>query len=277
VIVPGTYAATLSLRGPEGVAKVTTKPLLVTKTHLPYRVQDLFTVAAGDQQGLAVHAGTFYIGFDNGDGTARIDEYNPSGVRTGSLGPLAIGHAAELSYSTTTGMLYAANGGATNATSVWAIDPATGAVKDTVDLSMLGNNGMVAVDDAGGRLLVFAGSSGAYTVTAVSLATTPAPVDANGAPTGPPTHTMSTPVPIAITGVPQGIEVVGTQLWVYTSLKNRNHVARYDLTQNDALLSGDDLMNAGEGEGLAVDSSGWMYVGAHTMNRVGVLRPVADE
>jgi hypothetical protein len=286
-IVPGTYTATLSLRGPEGVARTTAKRVYVKKDHLPYRVQDLFTVAAGNQQGLAVHAGIFYVGFANSDGTARIDRYTSKGARMGSFGPLKIGHVAELSYSTTTEMLYAANGGGDSATTVWALDPATGAVKDTLDLSTLGNNGMVAVDDAGGRLLVFSGRSGAYTVTAASLATTPAAVDENGTPTGPPTHTMSTPVPITISGVPQGIEVVGKQLWVYTSLKNRNHIARYDLS-NETLLAGDDLMNVGEGEGMAYASdvsgpdygagtAGWMYVGAHTTNRVGVLRPVADE
>ena len=96
VIVPGTYTATLWLKGPEGQASTTTKTVLVTKDHLPYRMQDLFTVAAGNQQGLAVHDGTFYVGFDNGDGTARIEKYDSAGAPRGTLGPLAIGHAAEL-------------------------------------------------------------------------------------------------------------------------------------------------------------------------------------
>lgn len=269
VIVPGTYTATLTLRGPEGAPKVRTKTLLVTKDHLPYRVRDLFDVAAGNQQGLAVHAGQFFVATDVGADSSRIDVYDGSGVLQRSLGVLPIGHGATLAFSTTTGHLYAANGGAASPTVVTEIDPAatdpaSAVVRTVGDLSGLGPNGMAAVDDAGGRLLVFAGTSGAYTLSSVGF-----------------DGTIQRTVPIAITGVPQGLQMVGTELWVYTSLKGRNHLARYDVTDAGVIAASTgtasfDLMNPGEGEGMSF-SDGSVYVGAHSANRVGVLVPVADE
>ena len=270
VIAPGVYTVTLTLRGPEGGPRSRAMNITVSKDHLPYRVRDLFGVADGDQQGLAVHDGLFYVATDVGAGSARIDVYDAKGVRTRSIGPLAIGHGAALSFSTTTGTLYAANGGAAFPTTVWAIDPAANdpasVVKETIDLSALGPNGMVAVDDAGGRLLVFAGAKGAFTLSAVGF-----------------DGVVQRTVPIVITGVPQGMEVVGTELWLYTSLKGRNRLAKYAVT-NDAVISSStgtaafDLMNPGEGEGFAFSGvDGAMYVGAHGPNRVGVLEPVADE
>jgi hypothetical protein len=291
-VVPGTYTVTLSLRGPQGLVKTRTTTLVVLSSHLPYREQDLFTVAAGNQQGLAVHDGTFYVGYDNGDGTSRIELYNGSGAQIGTWGPMAIGHAAELSYSTATGLLYAANGGPTSPTTVWSIDPATGAVRDTFDLSSLGPNGMVAVDDVNRRLLVFTGTAGAYSITPVSLDAIPATDTTAEVPAGTPGRS----VPIAITGMPQGLEVVGSQLWVYTSVKKFNHLAQFDLARllpaadpaaADPATSG-DLVFPGEGEGMAYQAPadgqtsgtglpGWMYVGAHTANRIGLLFAVADE
>ena len=264
-VAAGSYTATLSLKGPEGLAKTRTRTILVSRDHLPYRVRDLFGVAVGNQQGLAVHAGTFYVATDVGGDSSRIDRYGPDGTPQAPLATLPIGHGAELSYSTTTNLLYAANGGGTTPTHVWAIDPATGAIVSDADLSALGPNGLVAVDDARGRLLVFTGTAaGGYRLT-------PVPFTAAG---------ISSPgqgTPISITGMPQGMEVVGDELWVYTSLKGANHVQRYPL--GVAALSGStifDLMYAGEGEGLATDA-GLIYVGAHGPNRVGVLEPVADE
>lgn len=302
-VVPGTYLVTSTLRGPQGAPRTSTTTVLVSNQHLPYRVQDLFTVAAGNQQGLAVRNDIFSVGYDLGGDQARIDLYSGLGVRVGSLGPLPIGHVAELSYSTTTGLLYAANGGNTTPTKIWAIDPLdpqwtanpqtdpAAAVRATFDLSALGTNGMVVVDDANARLLVFSGSSGAYRVTAVSIADVTTTDDA-GVVTTVAAGTPGTSVPIAITGIPQGIELVGQQLWVYTSLKKKNHIARYDLAGNPVLGAdgSGDLMWGGEGEGLAALAAadtndglpGWFYVGAHGSaagdpNRVGRLVPVPDE
>ncbi|WP_375388168.1 hypothetical protein [uncultured Amnibacterium sp.] len=280
-IVPGSYTATLTLRGPEGLPTARSRTILVTKDHLPYTVQDLFSAAAGNQQGLAVHDGTFYVGYDNGDGTSRIETFGSNGQPIATLGPIAIGHAAELAFSTVSGLLYAANGGAANPTQVWAIKPdwdaATladpgSAIVESIDLSSLGNNGMIAVDDAHSQLLVFSGTAPSYTVTAVSL--WPAS-DGSG-------HLIGTPMPIAITGVPQGIEIVDGQLWVYTSLKGRNHLEKYDLAGTTLTSTGlsADLMMSGEGEGSATGT--WnnqpaFFIGAHDSNRVGMLVPVADE
>lgn len=308
-LVPGTYTVTLSLKGPQGTVRTTTKQVLVAAEHLPYRVQDLFTVAAGNQQGLAVRNGFFFVGFDLGNDQARIDVYDGAGRLTSSLGPLPIGHVAELSYSTTTGLLYAANGGSTAPTKVWAIDPVdpqwtaspqadpSAAIRATFDLSALGTNGMVAVDDANARLLVFAGAPGAYTVTPVSMTAVPqvdpsgAPVlDPSGNPAIIPAGTPGASVPIVVTGMPQGVELVGQQLWLYTSLRKKNHIAQYDLATmlpSAGADSSSDLMYAGEGEGLAATPPApgtttgtalpaWIYVGAHAANRVGQLVPVTD-
>jgi len=105
-------------------------------------------------------------------------------------------------------------------------------------------------------------------------------------------------VPVSITGTPQGMDLVGQQLWIYTSFKKVNHVAKYDLNsttllQASAASSGSDLYWGGEGEGMATvaatDSSNpndglpaWIYVGAHApatggTNLLGQLVPVADE
>src|SRR5207237_137334 len=82
-----------------------------------------FTVAAGNQQGLAVRNNMFYVGYDIGNDQSRIDVYDGSGQLMSSLGPLSIPHVAELGYSTTTQMLYAATGGDRTPTKVFVLDP----------------------------------------------------------------------------------------------------------------------------------------------------------
>lgn len=313
VVVPGTWTVTLSLKGPQGLVRTKTKTLVVTKAHLPYAVRDMFTVAAGNQQGLAVRNGFFYVGYDIGNGLSEIQRYDGTGLHTGTLGPLPIEHVAELAYSTTTDLLYAANGGAKTLTKVFAIDPVwdpdsppadpATSIKQTFDLSALGVNGMVAVDDANKRLLVFsstAASSG-YEVSSVTLTDTPI-LNADGTPAlnddgtarTIPAGTVTATVPVSITGVPQGIDLVGQQLWIYTSVGKVNHVAKYDLGSS-ALLSASsastaaDLYWAGEGEGMATVAAtdtndglpAWIYVGAHDAvkggpNHLGELVPVTD-
>lgn len=313
VVVPGTYTATLTLKGPQGLATTRTKTLLVTKAHLPYAVRDMFTVAAGNQQGLAVRNGTFYVGYDIGNGQSQIQRYDGMGMATGTLGPLPIEHVAELAYSTTTDRIYAANGGAKTLTKVYAIDPVwdadnppadpSTAITQTFDLSALGYNGMVAVDDANKRLLVFASAaaSSGWTVSSVTMTDTPV-LDANGvqetnddgSPKVVPAGTVTATVPISISGVPQGIDLVGQQLWVYTSIGKVNHVAKYDLSASSlitaAAASGaSDLYWQGEGEGMATVQASdtndglpaWIYVGAHdpakgALNHIGELVPVTD-
>ncbi len=313
-IVPGTWTVTLTLTGPQGLPTTKTTTLVVTRDHLPYAVQDMFTVAAGNQQGLAVRNNQFSVGFDIGNDQSRIDVYDGGGLLTSSLGPLPIPHIAELAYSTTTGMLYAANGGANLPTKIWVLDPAdpqwgmaaptdpAAVIRTSWDLGSLGNNAMVAVDDANSRLLVFSGSTGSFQITPVSLTDVPV-MNPDGTPATnddgtakvTPAGTPGTSVPIAITGVPQGIDLVGQQLWIYTSMKKVNHIAKYDLSASTLLAAPaasteSDLHWAGEGEGMATVAAtdtndglpAWIYVGAHAPlpggpNRLGQLVPVADE
>jgi hypothetical protein len=90
-------------------------------------------------------------------------------------------------------------------------------------------------------------------------------------------------MPISIVGVPQGIEIVGTQLWVYTSLKGRNHLAKYELSGSTLTAApgvSADVMWAGEGEGSSTgtwNSAPAFFLGAHDTNRIGLLTPVLDE
>ena len=310
VVVPGTYTVTLALKGPQGLARTTTRTLLVTKAHLPYAVRDMFTVAAGNQQGLAVRNGFFYVGYDIGNGQSRIDTYSSAGALVGSLGPLSIQHVAELAYSTTTDKLYAATGGASTPTQIFVLDPTSAqwsmaqpsdpmsVVQQTYDFSaQLGDNAMVSVDDVNKRLLVFSGATGNYSVSAVTLTDTPV-LNADGTPameadgTTPrvtPAGSITSTVPVAITGVPQGMDLVGPQLWIYTSVGKLNRVAKYDLTSSGlytaAASTSADLYWSGEGEGMATVQAtdtndglpAWIYVGAHSANRIGELVPVTDQ
>ena len=309
-VVPGTYTVTLALKGPQGLVKTKTAKLTVTKEHLPYAVRDLFAVGSGNQQGLAVRNGMFYVGYDTGDDTSRIDMYN-GGTLVSSLGPLPISHVAELAYSTTTDRLYAATGGKSTPTKVFVLDPTdpqwgmdaptdpASVIKATYDFSAtLGNNAMVAVDDVDKRLLVFSGATGAFSVSSVTL-TPSTETDANGAPVVP-AGTITATAPVAITGVPQGMDLVGQQLWIYTSDVKQpgskvklNRVEKYDLT-GTALYTAQagasaDLYWGGEGEGMATVAAtdtndglpAWIFVGAHSAtkggaNMLGQLVPVTD-
>ena len=310
VVVPGTYTVALALKGPQGLVKTKTTTLVVTKAHLAYAVRDMFTVAAGNQQGLAVRHGMFYVGYDIGNDQSRIDMYDGGGMLVGSLGPLSIPHVAELAYSTTTDQLYAATGGANTATKVFVLDPTSpqwtmdhpddpaSVITHTYDFStQLGDNAMVSVDDVNKRLLVFSGATGNYSVSAATLTDTPV-LDGSGNPvmeadgTTPqvtPAGTITSTVPVAITGTPQGMDLVGQQLWIYTSVGKLNHVAKYDLTSSGlftaAASTSADLYWNGEGEGMATVQAddtndglpAWIYVGAHSANRIGELVPVTDQ
>lgn len=287
-IVPGTYTVAVSMRGPEGTARTRSTTIAVSADHLPYRMRTLFSLPSGNQQGLAVHGGTYYIATDLGNGTARIGEYDEHGVAIGSIGPLPIGHAAELAYSSVTDRLYAANGGFTDPTSVYVIDPATGTMGAPLDLKALGPNGMVASDDANSRLVVFAGQSATYTVSFVD----------------PATGSVTATLPVSIEGLPQGLEVVGRELWVYSSLPSGNRITRFTIGGTVAdpqvtPVAGDAgviaLAALGEGEGMALAPgagvspsadapadpahpwSGVVVLGAHHPNRIAVLEAVPDE
>ncbi|RIX26548.1 hypothetical protein [Amnibacterium setariae] len=299
-VVSGTWTVTLSLRGPQGVVRTRTTTLKVTKDHLPYAVRGMFTLADGNQQGLAVRNGSFYVGYDIGNDLSRIDVYDGTGLRVSSLGPVPIAHVAELAYSTVTGMLYAATGGAQTPTKVFVLDPTdpqwstptdpTQAIRRTLDYSgTLGNNAMVSVDDAGNRLLIFSGASGAYSISSATLQDS-TDLDDAGNPKVP-AGTITATRGVAIRGVPQGMDLVGGQLWIYTSLKGKNLVEKYDLDGSGLFTTAASteglLYWGGEGEGMATVQAtdtgnglpAWIFVGAHNPvkggpNLLGQLVPV---
>jgi hypothetical protein len=299
-IVSGTWTVTLALRGPQGVVRTRTTTLKVTKDHLPYAVRSMFTLADGNQQGLAVRNGSFYVGYDIGNDLSRIDVYDGAGLRVSSLGPLPIAHVAELAYSTVTGMLYAATGGAQTPTKVFVLDPTdpqwstptdpTQAIRRTFDYSgTLGNNAMVSVDDAGNRLLIFSGAAGAYSISSATLQDS-TDLDDAGNPKVP-AGTITATRGVTIRGVPQGMDLVGGQLWIYTSLKGKNLVEKYDLDGSGLFTTAASteglLYWGGEGEGMATVQAtdtgdglpAWIFVGAHNPvkggpNLLGQLVPV---
>ena len=262
VIAAGDYTLRATLKGPQGTARTATASLAVTKTHLPFRVRTLYElpVASGNQQGLAESGNTVYVTADLGGGTTRIDLLDrETGTLIRSIGPLPLGHGAEVSVGSN-GLLYVANGGGATLTKVFAVDPAAGRIVKTFDLASLGTSGLVAFDAANERLLVFTGKPGAYRVT---------PVDLAGA--------IGTSVPLKDQGVPQGLEVVGAELWLYTTVESGSRISRFD-PATGALLGIIELALTGEAEGLAYDASrDEVLVGAHSPSRVGILEPVPDE
>ena len=266
VIVPGTYRFAVSASGPEGAPRtVTSDAVEVTTDHLPFRIEDRFLVGIGNQQGLAVSGDRVFVTTDAKGGLARIDEYTRSGAVVRAVGTLPLGHAAEVAVRDSTGELYVANGGPTDPTKVFVVDPSlpdpAAAVVRTYDLTGLGPNGMVAFDQEQDRMIVFAGTEGAYTVT---------PVELDG--------TTGASLRVDVAGLPQGIELVHGELWVYTSLAGvGNRITRVNASTG-ATIDTIELAMKGEGEGLAYDApTDTVFVGAHSGNRVGTLQAVPDE
>jgi DNA-binding beta-propeller fold protein YncE len=235
----------------------------VSSEHLPYRVRTLFALApfTGNQQGLAEHAGTVYVAADLGADGTRIDlRSRASGALIRSIGPLRLGHAAEISVGSD-GLLYVVNGGPATDTKVFVIDPDSGRLLRTLDVSRLGVSGLLATDPGADRLLVYSETADGYRVT---------PVDLQGRTVGP-------AVPLPDEGVPQGLEIVHGELWLYTSPPTGNRITRFD-PATGRLLGTIELAMSGEGEGLAVGAaSGEVLVGAHGPSRVGILEAVPDE
>ncbi|MDQ1514055.1 MAG: hypothetical protein QOC59_1897, partial [Microbacteriaceae bacterium] len=110
-LAPGSYRLAVSMKGPQGAAVTAGQPVTVSSFHLPYRVQNLLAGGTGNQQGLAVSGGHVFVTTDLTLGRARIDEYDGSGSLLHTMGPLALGHAAEVAVRESTGELYVANGG----------------------------------------------------------------------------------------------------------------------------------------------------------------------
>lgn len=263
LIVAGTYTVTVRERGPDGGTVTAATTVSVSTAHLPYRIRVLAQLRSGNEQGLAIGriggATRVFAGVDVGGGKARIDEYDLSGKHIASSAPLPLGHAAEIAVGAKDGLLYVANGSAAAPTSIGVVDPIGWRLVRTIDAAALGVNGMIATDPTRG-FVVFANLPGApYTVT---------PMAADG------TFGASVPIPDP-GGVPQGIEVVGHQWWIYTSLAGGGNRITKVAPATGHSLGTIELAMPGEGEGEAIDAAtGRVYVGCHGPNRFGVLERV---
>ncbi|MEV5747449.1 hypothetical protein AB0L00_06490 [Actinoallomurus sp. NPDC052308] len=224
-----------------------------------YEFDLVFNVPDTDNmQGLAYRRGRFYVGFDVGNGMGVIREYDRSGTKLKESRPLAVGHAAELSFRDADGMLYVATGGGTNPTKVHVVDIAADdpSIVRTIDFASLGNSGLVAVDNRRDGLLVHAGpgDQGPFVFGFADL---------NG-------RVRST-FPLPYQGVPQGLEMAGDKILYYTN--NRITV----LNRQGRILDAIDIPLTGESEGLAVAPAGRgtrVFFGYNKPNRVYAMKPV---
>lgn len=217
---------------------------------------------SGDQQGLAWSDGTTYVGFDRGGGRGQVLGYDRDGRQTVATGLLPLGHVAELDVRQADGNVYAATGGAQSPTRVNVVDlrRSPPVVVRTYDFSALGPNGLVAVDDARDRMLVFSGRDDAgrwrFTWSDWSGRTTPA-------------FTLVDP------WVPQGLEVVGDQVLYLASApdRSRNSIRVLGLTGVTSRVIAVPV--ADEAEGLAAEpGTGRLNVGYKAADRVDRMSPV---
>lgn len=229
-----------------------------------YSFAKLFDVAyTGGQQGLAFANGFHYVTFDVGSGQGRIIKYDSTGAEVKRSGRLDIGHAAEASYRQANERLYIANGGLNgDPTFVYEVDMqlATPVIERTIDFTNLGSNGMVAVDNSDGRLLVFTGpNNGPYTISVA---------DFNGA------VLEQFNIPTGL-GLPQGIEVIGNEILYYTSFSStprHNQITVFSTTGTK--LYAINVPVEIEGEGLSIDeTTRTVYVGTHKPNQVYKMSP----
>ena len=224
------------------------------------------TSTAGGQQGLAFGHDSFYIAWDAGSGYGRITQYDSSGRELKRTDKLAIGHSAEASYRQANGKLYIANGGLTGSpTFVYEVDmrQAVPVVERTLDFTSLGSNGMVAVDNSNGQLLVFAGPNGGpYTI---------ATADFDG-------NVLSKFSIVEKLGIPQGIEVLGNEILYYTSLSTTpksNQITVFSIAGTKLYTIAVPI--AAEGQGLAIDeTTRKVYVGTINTNQLNKMSPAFE-
>jgi hypothetical protein len=215
----------------------------------------------GNQQGLAYADGRFYVAFDlNGKGTARIVEYDAKGHEVRRSGPLALGHAAELSYRNADHNLYVAAGTPGKPCRVTVVDMRHDPprIVRRYDFSALGNGGMVAIDNHRDRMVVTAGPAGGpFTVAFVGM-------------DGRVQRRFTSKVP----GVRQGLEVVGDQLALYTSAPDLKSNTLTVMSDTGKVVRTIRVPVAREGEGLAVNAkTRRLYVGFGYPNEVRRMSP----
>jgi hypothetical protein len=259
-----------------GFAALELHDRLITPATLAYQVEPVpqytlsgeFIPARGNQQALGFHDGSHYVGYASGDITkGRIKKYSSTGALLYDTGLIAIGHAAELDWRDADGRLYVANGGKTSPTHVYKVDPGTGIIEQDYNFGALGNNGMVAVDNAADQMKLFYGpvaSDNNYRIRSVAFDGTLGDVFAVK-------RTL---------GVPQGIEVIGDRiLYLYSKPwgdKSKNHynwINVYSFT--GALLETISLPSLiDESQGISINpADGTAYIGAKGPNAVYKLSP----
>lgn len=233
-----------------------------------YTLSKQFVPARGNQQGLGFQGGVFYLGYDSGDGTnGRIRTYSATGTLLSDTGLIRVGHAAELDWRDADSRLYVANGGRTNPTHVYKVNAASGAIERDYDFADLGNNGMVAIDNAAGNMKLFCGPVAPDKNYRIRN------VDFDGV--------LGTEFVVNKSlGVPQGIDVISDQvLYLYSkpwgdgSGNHNNWIVVYSLT--GALLGTIPLPTLiDESQGLAIDpADNTVYIGAKGPNAVYKLQP----
>lgn len=230
-------------------------------TPAPYTFTKVFNPGSGNQQGLAYAAGSYYVGFDGGTGKVdHLIQYDASGKVKKDAAGLDLGHAAEVAFRNADGKLYVASGGGDQPTYVRVVDMSktTPTVEKTYDFTALGEDGMVAVDNANDQMVVFAGTSGGtHTVALADFAT----------------GTIKSHFTVPALGTPNGIEVLGsTILYLTTYNKKCNVITAFSLTGQPQYSV--PLTLPGEGEGLAADNTtGDLYVGERPPNSVYKIAP----
>lgn len=232
-----------------------------------YTLSKQFVPARGNQQGLGFQGGTFYLGYDSGNGNGRIRSYSATGSLLADTGLIRIGHAAELDWRSADSKLYVANGGRTNPTHVYKVNATSGVIERDYNFASLGNNGMVAIDDTAGNMKLFYGPVAPDNNYRIGT------VDFSGA-------LAAQFVVKKKLGVPQGIDVAGDQIlylyskpWGDGSGNHNNWIAVY--SQTGTVLGTIPLPSLiDEGQGLAIDSgTNTVYIGAKGPNAVYKLEP----
>ncbi len=224
-----------------------------------YTFSQQFTISTSeDQEGLAQSLGVHYVGFDLGSGNGRIVAYDDSGKLVKRSGVLRTGHTNEISYRNADKNLYVTNSSlAPTGIAVVDMRLATPAVIRRIPIAMAYGS-VAAVDNGKDQLVVVTGNTGGpYTMVFASM-----------------TGKVLRRVPIPDEGITQGLEVVGGQILLLTSLKApvRNRITVFSAT--GSILKTIPVPVARESEGLSVrPSTNQLYIGFDQPARVLRMSP----
>ena len=212
--------------------------------------EKLFDIKTEDNlQGVAYWDGYYYIGYDVGKGYGKIRKYKAKGELIQETDPLSIGHTAELDFRNKNNRLYVANGGGKNPIKVYEIDMTskTPSISKTLNLNLLGNAGLLAIDNENDTLVV-------HTADNDQAGPKISVVDFNG-------NTLKQ-FPISYQGIPQGLEVHNGIIYFQTN-------DLITMINFSGQVIGQTAMNeSGENEGIAIfsDAGKTYYLYAYRFN-----------